>query len=406
MNKSKLLCVLLMVVTLAACISCKGSAGSDSPKSYTVTFETNGGSAIAAQSVESGKKATKPLSNPNKENCKFDGWYTDSELTTEFDFSQEITDDITIYAKWSESKTYTVSFETNGGSKIPEQHIAENEKAARPEDPVKSDGSLFMGWYINEQYTVEFNFDSMIVEDKVLYAKWGDSWTVTFSGVSDIEPQKVADGEKVTKPATPSDKVNSVFDDWYADAAYTTKFDFNSPITANTTVYAKWLSVFTVTFNSVEGSAVAPVKAVQGKTISKPANPTRENRTFDGWYKDSAYTEAFDFSKTVITRDMTLYAKWAVPQGVDNPLTITITNDDLDVTIDSKISGAAQYDYTFTCKDGAADWYVNNKKVKSDSDNYTITIVMDNKQMTRLIEARKVIDGIEYSWSLLWTISL
>ena len=103
---------------------------------------------------------------------------------------------------------------------------------------------------------------------------------------------------------------------------------------------------------------------------------------------------------------MTLYAKWAVPQGVDNPLTITITNDDLDVTIDSKLSGAAQYDYTFTCKDGAADWYVNNKKVKSDTDNYTITIPMDNKQMTRLIEARKVIDGIEYSWSLLWTISL
>ena len=80
---------------------------------YTVTFDSNGGTAVTAASVESGKKVTKPTnptkkeytfergsSQPKETNYVFIGWYIDSDLTSRFDFNTEITEDKTLYAKW------------------------------------------------------------------------------------------------------------------------------------------------------------------------------------------------------------------------------------------------------------------------------------------------------------------
>ena len=73
----------------------------DTPVTYTVTFNTNGGSAIDSQTVESGQKATKPA-DPTKEGYTFEGWYVDANYSAEFNFDTAITEDTTIYAKWSE----------------------------------------------------------------------------------------------------------------------------------------------------------------------------------------------------------------------------------------------------------------------------------------------------------------
>lgn len=66
----------------------------------TVTFNMNGiGTAVSPQTFASGEKATMPA-NPSVEGCEFAGWYTDSDLTTEFDFNTSVTSNITLYAKW------------------------------------------------------------------------------------------------------------------------------------------------------------------------------------------------------------------------------------------------------------------------------------------------------------------
>lgn len=78
-------------------------SASATPSTYTVAFESNGGSKIDAQEVESGAKATKPT-DPTKEGYTFDGWYSDKELTKAFDFATAITADTTVYAKWTEDK--------------------------------------------------------------------------------------------------------------------------------------------------------------------------------------------------------------------------------------------------------------------------------------------------------------
>ena len=75
------------------------------PASYKVTFNSNEGSSVASQNIISGRKATEPTA-PTKTDYIFDGWYSDSELTTQFDFNTAITAATTLYAKWTAS-SYT-----------------------------------------------------------------------------------------------------------------------------------------------------------------------------------------------------------------------------------------------------------------------------------------------------------
>ena len=67
----------------------------------TVKFDTNGGNEIASQTVTSNIKAAEPT-KPTKDGYLFDGWYTDGEFTSEYDFDTKVTKNITLYAKWTE----------------------------------------------------------------------------------------------------------------------------------------------------------------------------------------------------------------------------------------------------------------------------------------------------------------
>ena len=71
----------------------------DSNGIYTVTFETNGGSAVSNQNIIENLKVTKP-DNPTKEKFTFAGWYADKELTQEYDFGKAVTSNLTLFAKW------------------------------------------------------------------------------------------------------------------------------------------------------------------------------------------------------------------------------------------------------------------------------------------------------------------
>ena len=93
------------------------SGGTSGGTSYTVTFKTNGGSAVVSQTVAAGETAKEP-EDPKKDGYKFGGWYADSELTSLFSFATKIVKDTTLYAKWIDDSvpTYKVAVNpiTNG----------------------------------------------------------------------------------------------------------------------------------------------------------------------------------------------------------------------------------------------------------------------------------------------------
>jgi uncharacterized repeat protein (TIGR02543 family) len=151
-------------------------------KTYAVTFDTQGGSAVASQKVEHGKFAVKP-SDPTKAHYTFKGWYTTADGDVEFDFTgTPITSATTIYAEWTINQ-YAVTFDTQGGSSIPAQTVNYAAYATKPSaDPIKA-GFVFKGWYTTAGGNTKFNFDSVqITGATTIYAEWLDSLKFKFTG--------------------------------------------------------------------------------------------------------------------------------------------------------------------------------------------------------------------------------
>ncbi len=143
------------------------------PTSYglvSVAFVTNGGSEVARQDLAAGGTATVPDPAPTKDWCELEGWYADEALETPFDFSAPVTEDTVVYAKWLSS--FTVSFNSCGGSAVEAQHVWPGGKAAEPDPAPTKDGREFAGWYADEDYGTAFDFDTAITADTIVYAKW------------------------------------------------------------------------------------------------------------------------------------------------------------------------------------------------------------------------------------------
>lgn len=98
---------------------------------YTVTFDTDGGTEIAAQSVQAGDTAYRPA-DPEKEGFLFGGWYTDKEYSAEFLFSEPISGDTTVYAKWTEEEPEEVVPEATEELEEPEEPEEPETKSGKP----------------------------------------------------------------------------------------------------------------------------------------------------------------------------------------------------------------------------------------------------------------------------------
>ena len=68
---------------------------------------------------------------------------------------------------------------------------------------------------------------------------------------------------------------------------------------------------YSVSFNANGGSSVDSVDVINGKTVSKPADPKKDGSVFLGWYADEACTKLYTFGNEIVTADTTIYAKWA-----------------------------------------------------------------------------------------------
>lgn len=120
------------------------------------------------------------------------------------------------------------------------------------------EGYTFGGWYTDAALTKKFTSTTAVESDLTLYAKWtknaANKVTVTFNtnGGSSVDPVEVNSGSTITQPNDPTlDGYD--FDGWYIDAALTNSFDFSTPITTTTTLYAKWVAAAAAGIDIPEG---------------------------------------------------------------------------------------------------------------------------------------------------------
>jgi uncharacterized repeat protein (TIGR02543 family) len=139
---------------------------------FTVTFDSQGGSAVASlPNVTSGSTITAPAP-PTKAGYSFGGWYKESACVNEWDFSTDtVTANITLYAKWT--ATFTVTFDSQGGSAVASlPNVTSGSTITAPAPPTKA-GYSFGGWYKESAYENVWNFPTDTVTSGItLYAKW------------------------------------------------------------------------------------------------------------------------------------------------------------------------------------------------------------------------------------------
>ena len=230
---------------------------------YDVTFVTpEGATTVDAQLIKNGDCAAKPA-DPTKEGWKFLGWYADAAFKTEFNFDAPITKKTSVYAKFELTSTpigdIYVRYDVLHIKQLPDGTYdlanAEVEHLRALKDSTVT--------AVAKNYSATHHFFNsklgkltgtaiqpyMGADGKPVYTILSvyydlDEHTLTFDtlGGSRVAPVTVRHGLTVAKPADPV-YGGFLFDGWYTDKTFRTLYNFASPLTTDTTVYAKWIPI-------------------------------------------------------------------------------------------------------------------------------------------------------------------
>ena len=339
-------------------------------RSYSVNFDSNGGSAVASQSVRYGFKASQPAS-PTRTGHTFQGWYTAQDGGTRYDFNRTVTGDITLYAHWAVN-SYTLAFDGNGGKSSESSRTVTYGGQYGGLPTATRTGYTFQGWYTARDDGAKVSpSTTMGAADTTVYAHWTiNTYTLTFDGnggKANEASRTVAYGGQYGGLPTAT-RTGYTFQGWYTAKNGGSQVSSSTTMgAADTTVYAHWtIRSYTVAFDANGGSNVPTQKVRYGSKASRPADPTRAGHTFQGWYTARDGGSRYDFSRTV-TGDVTLYAHWSV-----NSYTLTFDGNGGKASESSRtvqygssygaLPTAMRTGYTFqgwyTAKDGGSQVYM------------------------------------------------
>ena len=237
------------------------------------TFDPDNGEPTVTKFIDNDKnsKFTELVPEPTKENYTFAGWYNGNE---KFDFTTVPTGDVTLTAKWT-ANDYYVSFVTEHGDPPTSQNVKYNGTANDP-GKLSEDGYTFIGWYTDDTYDTEFDFTQPITGNTTVYAKWtANDYEVSFITEHGKTPtsQNVKYNGTATNPGELTED-GYTFIGWYADEAHKTKFDFSTPITSDTKVYAKWEKNAPVLPDTYALNVSGAFVYVDGVDVTAPAGDT------------------------------------------------------------------------------------------------------------------------------------
>lgn len=271
----------------------------------TVVYNTDGGSPVESKTVHDMDTIEMPAA-PTKDGHRFLGWYTtDKNNLMQPGDVFNVTDSVTINAKWIAVYTY----EYNDGIPADEDP---NYQAPTVDDgyvltlkaaPVRP-GYVFKGWKVGEQL-YDAGATYTITADVVFVAVWNVTVTVTYvSEHTDHEKVTIEKGSTLDLPTTPTVEGYD-FDGWFNEGDE--KVDSPYTVDANITLTAKWTKLWTVTYIS-DGVEIDSEIVRDGESIvlKAPSIP-KTGYTFDCWQDGEAWINADSIE---ITADITLTARW------------------------------------------------------------------------------------------------
>lgn len=227
---------------------------------------------------------------------------------------------------------HTLTFDTMGGSAIDPVTVRHGNAVARPAAPTK-DKYTFIGWYVDPEFSAEYDFATVLEADKTIYAKFeltstpiGDiyvrydvlhikqlpdgSYDLANAEVEHLSAKKDTTVTAVVKDyrATHHINVNRTLSKLTDTAIQPYPGADGKPVYTILSVYYD-LDFHTLTFDTMGGSRIDPVTVRHGNAVAKPKDPVNGGYIFDGWYTDKTYRTPYNFA-TVLTQDTTIYAKW------------------------------------------------------------------------------------------------
>ena len=248
---------------------------------------------------------------------------------------------------------HTLTFDTMGGSAIDPVTVRHGNAVARPADPTK-DKYTFIGWYVDPEFTEEYDFATVLEADKTIYAKFeltstpiGDiyvrydvlhikqlpdgTYDLANAEVEHLSAKKDSTVTAVIKDyrATHHVNVNRTLSKLTGTAIQPYKGVDGKPVYTILSVYYD-LDFHTLTFDTMGGSKIAPETVRHGLTVAKPKDPVNGGYWFDGWYTDKTYRTPYNFA-TPLTQDTTIYAKWfliVLPGVTDKKATPKLNTSD------------------------------------------------------------------------------
>ena len=255
---------------------------------------------------------------PVKGNKTSLGWYTNSSCSDgqEFSLFNRSSSSIRVYAKYI---TYNViTFNTNGGGTSFTRNVDIGTSIGELSTPTRSNYQ-FDGWY-NDQTGERIDSSYVPLDDITITAHWSPIYTITLNpNGGSVSPTRVNAVDGIVEGDLPiPSRDNYQFDGWYTDMSAGDLVDANYSFTANTTIYARWLPIYNVSFLVNEYSIDDPSRRVVfGNEIGELPTPTRNGYRFDGWYLDNQFTTEVDTSY-VPTANTILYPKWTYQVSYDS----------------------------------------------------------------------------------------
>ncbi len=245
--------------------------GETPPTEYTLTFETNGGTAISPVTRYENTVLSLDSYLPTKDGNTFGGWYADSGLTQAVT-SVTLDSNKKVYAKWTAnstptptpppgggggggggggavSKKFTLTFETNGGSEIAAKSIAEKTVVNLANYKTIKKDCTFAGWYLDERLSQPATALTM-TKDTTIYAAWtkgevGSSVAKVMLSFEENGGSEVNDTPKVKNTTVDLSKYITSrsgysFDGWHTDNELKSRVT-SVKMESDITLYAKWV---------------------------------------------------------------------------------------------------------------------------------------------------------------------